>query len=182
MGRNVCIECGAEWRDDEPESHRAGACAGRSEAFTLRAELERVKAERDAYKAEGELASAMYGGAVVSLNAANARIAELEASAAVMREALEEIAHAPEYDGRFCEDPSDCPNCAARAALQPHAGNALMEHLAHLERVEAAARAVNDAEIYIYGDRLTSSELAQQHATLAALDAALASKDKANAK
>ena len=36
-----------------------------------------------------------------------------------MREALNEIAHSPGYDGSLCEDPSDCPNCVASAALTP---------------------------------------------------------------
>jgi hypothetical protein len=32
-------------------------------------------------------------------------------------EALEDIAHHEEYDGSFCADPEDCPNCTARKAL-----------------------------------------------------------------
>ena len=94
---------------------------------------------------------------------ADARIAELEASAAVMREALEEIAHAPEYDGRFCGDPSDCPNCVARASLQSTtAGTALLERMAALEAV------ARDAESLRYNERINEhSQLsAKARATL----------------
>ena len=31
--------------------------------------------------------------------------------------ALRQISHGPKYDGRFCEDKEDCPNCVAQEVL-----------------------------------------------------------------
>ena len=68
-----------------------------------------------------------------------------EAETAALRFALEEIAHAPTYDGSLCSDPDDCPNCFARAALAAGAGRKLAAEVAAMRPVVEAALEYREA-------------------------------------
>jgi hypothetical protein len=52
-----------------------------------------------------------------ALLAATRSIADLRRTVEILEPAMKEIAHYEGYDGSLCEDPEDCPNCTAQAAM-----------------------------------------------------------------
>ena len=93
-----------------------------------------------------------------------------EAETAALRFALEEIAHAPTYDGSLCSDPDDCPNCFARAALAAGAGRKLAAEVAAMRPVVEAARAWRKWHAEA-GSPSSASSTARLIASIDALDA-----------